>query len=249
MNKVKFLGIGAGDISMILQIIPTSSIFVELDGIKFLIDPGPGTLVNAKRHKIDITELNGLLISHLHTDHSGDANAVLSGINKNSFLIAEKHCLIQSENYYPVISKHHQTIPEAVFAVEPDSKVTIGPLNFEATGTKHYDPAVGFKIIGSKTIGYVGDGIYFNGLEKYFQGCDLMIFNTLIPYSEKPNEILQMSINDAIELVEKCKPKLGVIQHYSYLMIKNDPVEQARIIQDKTGVRIHAAMDGTEIEL
>ncbi|MBS3052552.1 MAG: MBL fold metallo-hydrolase [Candidatus Aenigmarchaeota archaeon] len=249
MNKIKFLGIGAGDISMVLQMVPTSSIFCELDGIKFLIDPGPGTLINARRHKIDITELNGLLVSHLHTDHAGDANAVLSGMNKNSFLIAEKHCLKPSEKYYPAISRYHQEIPEAVFAVEPEGKVIIGSLNFEITPTKHYDPAVGFKIIGSKTIGYVGDGIYFNGQEKYFAGCDLMIFNTLVMHSDKPNETLQMSINDATELVEKCKPKLGVIQHYSYQMIRNDPIEQARIIQDKTGVRIHAAMDGTEIEL
>jgi len=252
MNRIKFLGIGAGDITMLLQIIPTSSIYVELDSLKFVIDPGPGTLINMKINKVNPLELNGLVVSHLHPDHCADANAILSGITKKpSFLIAEETCLIPKDASYPCISKYHQELVDNVYPVNGGESIKIGNLNFYVFSSKHYLPTVGFRMMGSKTIGYPSCGSYYNGQENDYEKCDVIVFNTFVPYNKKTPSDLHTGVDDVIKLINnlKHKPKLIILQHFSLEMLRANPNTQAEIVQKETGVKTIAASYGFEVNL
>lgn len=251
MNKIKFLGVGGGDIGMIFQLVPTSCIYAEMDDLKFLIDPGPGTLINARIHGVNITEINGIFLSHLHPDHSNDVNVVLTTVNTNnpSFLIAEEHCLMPSDKYFPCVSKWHQSIPEKLVPVEAGEYTEIGKLKIKAIACKHFDPCVGFVIKGSRTIGYLGDGTYYQGQEDEYKDCDVLIFNVLGPYGTKTPDFLHTCVDDVITILEKIKPQIALITHYSYQMLQKNPIEQAKIIEEKTGVKTIATLPGMEINL
>jgi ribonuclease BN (tRNA processing enzyme) len=259
MNRIVFLGTGAGDVTMITQEINTSSIYCELDELKFLIDPGPGTLVNAKKYGINLLELNGVLLSHPHPDHYTDANVIITVFDKEgTFLIAEETCLKGNQDFFPCVSKFHQSRPSKVFPMKPNDTVEVSGLKITAIKAKHYSPCIGFLIEGTKKISYAADGIYTEENCKKFKNSDILILNTFIPFkSEAASEyyfmqkhgVLHMSVEDAIEIVKIAKPKLAIIQHFSKKFLEANPEKQAEIIEKTTGVRTVAAKDGMEINL
>lgn len=265
-NILTFLGTGGGGKVTYYQARATGGLHLSLDKLTILIDPGPGSLVWLRRLKLK--EPDVLLLSHLHMDHATDVNSILDGM-KNPRIIAERHCLELSENYYPCISKYHQKIAKFIRAVEGgeeissnEMKIFKDDIRIVVTKAEHHAPCVGFKIIGKKIIGYPSDGIYYKGQEKRFENCDLIVFNVLIPYGSKKENINKgennngkkhMSIEDVIEFIntmnEETKPKLIVLQHFSFLMLKNNVYKQARIVEDKTRIRTIAAEDFMQIDL
>lgn len=238
MNKLIFIGTGAGDLGMLKQDINTSSLYFEINGLKFVLDPGPGTIVNARKYDIDLTKINGIIVTHPHPDHYADANCLIDALRgKKSFLIAGKKCLEESENYYPCINKFQQTIPEQTIAVEPGDRVKIGKVTFEAVKNNHLDCGLGIKI---NKIGYVGDGS-LDGLEQFYQNMDLLILNA---YSLRKMPGVHTSIEGIIKFLKATKPKKAIIQHYSEEILNAGIEEQARIIQEKSGITTIAATDG-----
>lgn len=247
-NRIIFLGTGGGRHVMLAQVRKTGGIYVELDGKKFIIDPGPGALVNARQIKLNPESWNGLFLSHLHPDNSSDADALLDGM-KSPFLVAEAHCIKPSREYYPCISKYHQEKTK-VYAVKAGDKLKIDDMEILVTKADHYDPTVGFVINGSCKIGYAADGAYYKGQEKYFSDCDILILNVLVPAGKKSEPHRHMSVEDSIMMVKRIKkPKLVVIQHFSFWMLRANVYAQAKIIEKETGVRTLAAEDFMGIDL
>lgn len=252
MNKLVFLGTGCGSKNMLTQEIATSALYFDYDGLKFILDPGPGTLINAKKYNINILDLDGILISHPHPDHCTDANAILTGFGydkRERFLIANRSCLEMTKNSWPCVSKYHISLPKTVKSMNVGDKIKIKDVSFETTESRHYDCGMGFKISGSRNIGYVGDGNYFNGQEKQYKGCELLIFNVLVPFAYKERFAQHMNTEGVISFLEKYKPKLAIIQHFSEKILAAGIDKQARIIEEKTGVRTVAARDGMAIDL
>ena len=262
MNSITFLGTGGGGNVLFAQIRATGGLYFELDNLRFIIDPGPGSLVNIK--KLKLPNPHGILLSHLHPDHCTDVNPIIGGLDK-SFLIAEEHCLkpisytnrISKEvmECYPCVDKYHQNKVTFLKAVKPNEKVEIptdkinrqikSKITIETTETEHYVPTVGFKIIGSKVIGYPCDGPYFSGQEKNYENCDLIIFNVLVPYGKKSEPHKHMSVDGMIEFLKKLKhkPNVSIIQHFSFWMLKANVHSQAKIIEEHTGIRTIPAKD------
>jgi len=123
----------------------------------------------------------------------------------------------------------------------------VGSIEVTATPTKHREEkGIGFVFRGSKTLGYAGDGEYFAGMERHFEGCDYLILNVLRPRSA--NWPGHMNTTQAKELISKVRPKLVIIQHFGMLMVKAGPEKEAKWIEEQTGVRTIAATDGMNID-
>lgn len=248
-NYLVFLGTGGGRSVLYAQVRATGGIYVSLDGLRFIIDPGPGSLVWFR--KLKLPEPHGIFLSHLHVDHSNDVNVYLDGI-KEPFLIAEEHCVKDTGEYYPVVSKYHQEKVKQLWTVKPGEKIKLmNDIEVETTKTDHYVPNVGFKIKGSVTIGYPSDGPYFDGQEKPFEGCDVIIMNVLAPKGEKPLPKKHMTIDGAITFINRLKekPKLIVLSHFSFWILRAGVNQQAKIVERKTNVRTITAEDFMSLDL
>jgi len=248
MNKLIFLGTGSGDTGMLKQKIKTSSLYFELNNLKFILDPGPGTIVNANKNKINLLKLNGLIVTHPHPDHYADANCIIDSLRKpDTFLIAGEKCLIGSPMYHPCINKFQQTIPEKLYSIKPGDKIQIKNITFEAIKNNHLDCGLGIKIIGTKKIGYVGDGT-LKGLEEYYKDMDILIFNVLIPHKNPSIPGIHACVDEIIEFLKITKPKKAIIQHFSEEMIKAGVNKEAKIIEERSKIKTIAAKDGMVVK-
>ncbi len=250
MPKLVFLGTGGGGKVTFTQVRATGGIYTDLDKVKFIIDPGPGSLVHLRRLKLRDPE--GILLSHSHPDHYTDVDVLLDGISEkynSSFLIAERHCL-EGENM--CVNKYMQRKVRRCIGMEAGDEVEIVEgIKVIATESRHYVPCIGFRIEGEVIIGYVSDGPYFEGQEKNFERCDLIIFNVLVPKGYKPKEQKHMNIDGVIEFIQKLKqkPKLVILQHFSFWMLRSNVYQQAKYVEKATGVRCIAARDFMRIDL
>lgn len=261
MNRLVFVGTGGGRHSMSSQTRKTGGTYVELGGMRFIIDPGPGSLVYSRALQLEPEKWDGILLSHLHIDHSSDANALLDGMKgpqghnekRDIFLVAEEHCLHMKKDYteYPRVSMYHQNMVKDLHPVKPDEKIHIGKLRIETTKADHGEPSLGFMITGQKKVGYASDGAYFKGQEAYFEGCDVLLLNVIVPKGGEVRPHLHMSIDDAIRLLKamSSKPKLAVLRHFSSWMLRANLYKQAKILQDAIGVRTLFAEDFMELDL
>ena len=262
MNRIVFLGTGGGRHMMFSQVRKTGGIYFELgdekNGLKFVMDPGPGSLVNARGAKLKAENVGGIVLSHHHIDHSTDANVWLDGLEK-PFLIAEEHCVMDKEelgekdyDYYPCISPYQRKKVGKLHAVRDGSVVKMGTVRFEAVKSDHYGPAVGFVISTDKfRIGYTSDGRHYSGQEGRYEGCDIIIMNVLVPKGMEPEEKKHMSVDEAIRFIRgmKKKPKLVILQHFSLWMLRANLWKQEKIMKDATGVQVIHADDFMQVDI
>ncbi len=252
MNRIVFLGTGGGGAGfMSRQVFCTGGKYIELDGVKMILDPGPGTLVYSNYTDIDLTSLDGALLSHLHPDHSTDINAVLDGIEQDHFMIAERSCLKPTKDYYPCVTKYHQKTTKYLFAAKPNQKIKIAGLTIKTTKADHYSPSVGFRIEGSKIIGYPSDGAYHPSQSKLFSGCDVLVLNALVPSGEKSWPHGHLSVDDTVTMLRKMKkkPKLTVLQHFGFWMLKHGIDAQANIVKKRARCSVIPAKDFMEVNV
>ena len=76
--KLIFLGTGGGRFSAINQRRMTGGFRIDnLGGKNYHVDPGPGALVRTYQFGLDPRNINGVFVSHAHTDHYNDAEILI----------------------------------------------------------------------------------------------------------------------------------------------------------------------------
>ncbi len=250
--KITFLGTAGGRIVIMTQMRASGGFVLEMDNERIHVDPGPGALVRAKQYGVKLRKLTGLIVSHAHPDHYTDAEMIIESMTdgtrkKRGVLTGNEYVIKGGKDYRPAISPFHLKLLERYEILKPGGKTKIGNIEITATQTKHgEEKALGFVFKGSKTLGYTGDGEYFQGQEKYFKGCDYLLLNVLRSRGTKWPE--HMNTEHAAKLVSKVRPSLAVIQHFGMLMLKANPEKEATWIEKQTGVRTIAAHDGMTID-
>src|SRR3972149_1880071 len=132
--RIVFLGSGGSRYMIATQTRKTGGILFDLDKLKFVLDPGPGSVVNATSIGILPEKLNGVVLSHFHIDHATDANVYLDAI-ETPFIIAEQHCLLDKSktkakfDYYPCITPYHAG-KSKTYPVKDKDVVTINGFTF-----------------------------------------------------------------------------------------------------------------------
>jgi len=251
--KITFLGTAGGRIVIMTQMRASGGFVLEMDNERIHIDPGPGALVRAKEYGVNLRKLTGLIVSHAHTDHYTDAEMVIESMTegtkrKRGILIGNDFVINGGDSYRPAVSPFHLKLLERYEILEPGKRAKVGNIEVTATPTKHGETkALGFVFKGSKTLGYVGDGEYFEGQENYFRNCDYLVLNVLRPRNVSWPE--HMNSEQAVELLRKVRPSFAVIQHFGMRMLRANPEREAKWIEKETGVRTIAARDGMSVDL
>ena len=100
MNKIKFLGTGGGRFVVSRQLRKSGGIWISIDDTNLILDPGPGSLVRilSSKPKLNPRNLDGIILSHRHLDHTNDVNIIIEamtngGFNKKGVLFTPKESL------------------------------------------------------------------------------------------------------------------------------------------------------------
>ena len=252
--KIIFLGTGGGRFSAINQRRMTGGFRIDnLGGKNYHIDPGPGALVRTYQFGLDPRNINGVFVSHAHTDHYNDAEILIEAMTKGmtqeqGHVIGAKSVLSGYKEWGPCISRYHQSKSNIV-EVEKDDIRYFDNCLLKATPTMHGDPVgVGFQIeFKGFKISYTSDTAYFPELSSAHEDADILICSVLRPGGKAIKGHLCSS--GFIKLIKEIKPKLAIMTHLGLKMISNNPIGEAKKITRITGVKTLAAFDGMSLDI
>ena len=255
MNKIKFLGTAGARFVVMKQLRASGGMWLTLDDTDILIDPGPGSLVRclSSRPKLNPRDLDGIILTHRHIDHSNDINVMMEamtngGFKKRGIVFAPSDALDDD----PVILKHFRGHAEKIEVLKEKGSYTVGNIPFSTPVTHiHGVETYGLNIYGKNiSISIITDTEYFENLESHYTG-DILIINIVLYddiYKEKKG-IQHLSLKDAEKIISVNKPKVSILTHFGMTMLKMKPWEIAENLSEKLGVKVIAARDGMEIDI
>ena len=251
MNKIKFLGTAGARFVVTKQLRKSGGTWLTLDDTNVIIDPGPGSLVKclSSKPKLSPLELDGIILTHRHIDHSNDINVMIEamtdgGFKKKGVVFAPKDTLEDD----PVILKYVRGYVEKIEILKEKGTYSIKNISF-STPVKHNHgvETYGLNIHGKNhSISMITDTKYFEKLESYYKE-DILIINSVL--IEEKDYIQHLSLKDVEKIISANKPKLTILTHFGMTFIKAKPWEIAGDLTEKFGVKVIAASDGMEIDL
>ncbi|MCM8804288.1 MAG: MBL fold metallo-hydrolase [Candidatus Omnitrophica bacterium] len=251
MGYIKFLGTAGARFVMISQLRYSGGLFFSIDGISFLVDPGPGTLIRAgqSKPKLKLNNIEGIFLSHRHIDHSCEINLMIEvmtegGFKKKGIVFAPSDCLYED----PVILLYCRDFLEKIEVIEEKKVYNFKNLKIEIPGKhRHGVETYGFKLTkDNTTISYIPDTSFFPELIEYYKGSDFLIINVVL-YEKKEN-IAHLCLSEAEEIIKGIKPKKAILTHFGMTMLKNKIWEKKDEISQRVGSQVIIANDGMNFE-
>jgi phosphoribosyl 1,2-cyclic phosphodiesterase len=251
MNSIKFLGTAGARFVVMKQLRASGGIWFNLDNTNFLIDPGPGSLTRclSSKPKLNPMDLDGIILTHRHIDHSNDINILIEamtngGFKKKGIIFAPSDALDED----PVIFKYVRNHVEKIEKLKEKKTYQLGNISF-STPLKHIHgvESYGLNIYGKdNSISLITDTKYFEKLDSFYTG-DILIINVVL---SKSSQLIQhLSLEDVEKIISINKPKLSILTHFGMTILKAKPWEVAEKISTKLGVKVIAASDGMQIDL
>jgi phosphoribosyl 1,2-cyclic phosphodiesterase len=225
------------------------------DETQIHVDPGPGALVRALSHvpPCNPRELDAIILSHKHLDHSADVNALIEAMTSGGFrprgAVFAPPDAFDSE---AVVLPYARRFVERVERLEPAS----GPYQIGSvvlrTSIAHVHAVqtqgLHFAHDGLR-VAYLPCGRYFEGLAADYarHRPDVLVVNVL--RFRDAMDVDHLTWNDARRVVAHVRPKVAVFQHFGTKMLETDPDRLALELEDELGLRAIAAYDGLVLDI
>ena len=252
---LKFLGTAGARFVVAKQLRASGGVFLHSRGQKILIDPGPGTLVKcaSSRPPIDVTQLDAVLLTHAHIDHSNDVNILidamtLGGIRRRGKLFAPRECL---EGEKAVVLRYLVNFLEEVVILEPVHDYTIGKIAL-ATSVRHQHSVETYGLKFKLDVGvcsFLADTKYFPDLIPNYQGSDILVINVVRDTPFEDDEIMHLTLEDSRRIIDGVRPKKAILTHFGMTMLKAKPWELAAQMSRELGIEVIAATDGMKVDI
>lgn len=240
-----FLGTAGARYVMINQQRSSGGLWLKYKGTQCIIDPGPGALLRCLRSRpaVKPEQLNAIILTHKHLDHSGDVNvmieAMTEGRHRKGAIFAPADCFGKDG----VIYSYLEDIV-AITQLEPFQKYSLGSIRIETTSlNKHSVQTIGLKfILDGKVISLISDTAYFSDLEPLYDNSDLLIVNTV--FYEPQEKYEHLSFPEALAMVKRMHVGKAVFTHFGRGMLKHLKQVQKHIRTERLSRKVILATDG-----
>jgi len=217
-----------------------SSVCVEYEGMRLLVDAGPDFRTQLLRE--NISHIDAILLTHNHKDHTGGLDDVRSFnyFERRAFPIYCEDYVQQSlrkeysyafdEHPYPGAPQYElHTITNEPFCVQGVEVVPVRALHYKL-------PVLGFRF---GKFGYLTDAsaIDESELEK-FKGVDYFVVNAI----RFEKHISHFTLGEALEVIAKVGAKRSFLTHLSHQL----PIHTS--LQKLLPEGVEPAFDGLRIE-
>jgi phosphoribosyl 1,2-cyclic phosphodiesterase len=228
------------------QIAASGGLFLEEDGTRISLDPGPGAVVQYAQRGVELTTLDAIVLSHRHLDHTGDVNVMLEGMTDGGFQHrGQLFCPSDALDEDPVVLKYVRRFPREIIRLAPGTSYAVNGLHFTTSGRHvHQSETYGFRF-GDK-LGWITDSGYYEGIAEQHK-AEVMIIHTVL--RDCVATLPHLCIADAERIIQEARPRLAFLTHYGMAVWRANPSEIAEDLSQRTGIDVRAARDGMSIEL
>jgi len=249
-DSIRFLGTAGARFVMISQQRRSAGVLYDVAGYRLLVDPGPGSLVHCYQADppVDPATLDGILLTHGHLDHPGDANVMIEamthgGHERRGTLFAPREALEED----PVVLRYVRSYLERIEIIEAGAEWELAPGLVLSASKRHTHgtEAYGFRIATPAVrVSHVTDAEYSPDLAADYAPCDVLIVHMVLLEHPSHRRILHLDVEGATRLIREVAPRLAVITHFGSHVLAAGPEAIAERITRDTGVRVLAARDG-----
>jgi phosphoribosyl 1,2-cyclic phosphodiesterase len=250
MTSVLFLGTGGARFVVARQLRASGGMWMRFGQTQISVDPGPGALVRALAHvpPCNPRELDAIVLSHKHLDHSCDVNAMIEAMTSGGF--RKRGAILAPGDAFDgdaVVFPYAQQFPERLERLgERSEAIRIGDVELR-TSVRHVHACETYGMHFTHdglTVSYLPCGKYFEGLAADYarHAPDVLIVNVL-RYADGM-DVDHLTWEGACRIVEEVRPSVAVFQHFGTKMLEQDPRRLAQAVEDRLGLRAIAAHDG-----
>ncbi len=194
-----------------------SSVLIEKGNTKIVIDTGPDFRYQMLRAKVK--RLDAILFTHAHKDHTAGMDDIRSFnyLQRSAMPVyCEEQVLnsLHNEFAYVFDDDKYPGIPEIEsHIIVPNKIYKVGDIEFQTIRIMHAQlPIIAFRI---DNFAYITDANYIDPTSlNYLQGLDVLVINAL----RIKHHISHFNLQEALEVIEKLKPKNAYLTHISHLM-------------------------------
>jgi len=247
-DTITFLGTAGARFVVTRQFLASGGAWLTLGNTQILLDPGPGSLVQAAKRKLDPVKLDAIILSHKHLDHSGDINIMIEamtdgGTKMRGTVFAPSDALNQD----PVILSYLRSYPQSIQVLTEGGSYKINDVSFR-TPIRHEHSVETYGFIFQTprhTFSWITDTRYFGDLATHYEG-DLLIINVL---RLNPGPLDHLSLPEVKSIIEELRPKAVILTHFGMTMWRAKPWQLAERLTQETGITVIAARDGMKFDL
>ena len=244
-----FLGTAGARHMVARQLLSSGGVVLSAGSTQIMVDPGPGTIVQAARQRIDLSRLDAIVLSHRHLDHSGDVNVTIEamtsgGTHTRGLLLCPEDAL-ESD---PVVLRYVRSYLGDIQVLREGGSYSIGEIAVD-TPVRHIHPVetYGFNFrTAAGTVSWITDTRYFAGLADHYPGR-LLLINVVLKAAGLP--IDHLSLDDVERLLMEARPERAVLTHFGMALWQMGTADIARGIAQTTGVEVVAAVDGMRLSI
>lgn len=209
------------------------SVHLEIGGKSFVIDTGPDFRQQMLRAQIQ--HLDAVIFTHEHKDHTAgldDVRAFNFRQQKDMPVYGRASVMeqIQREFFYAFSEKKYPGVPLINLIPIDKQPFQVAGITFIPIEVMHHKlPVLGFRV-GDFT--YITDANYIadEELEKV-KGSKVVVLNAL----QKSSHISHYTLAQALEVLEKIKPKQAFLTHMSHKMGLHAQIEKELPINVQLG--------------
>lgn len=250
-NFIKFIGTAGARFVTISQMRSSGGIWISYEGTNLLMDPGPGSLVRCLESKprLDPSQLDGIILTHKHIDHSNDVNIMIEAMTEGGF---KKRGVVFAPsdmfNGDSVLTSYAKGLPEKVTEFKEGGDYSVGSVRF-TTPLRHIHAVetYGLKFtFGRKSVSFIVDTKYSAKIADAYK-ADVIVINTV--FIEPLGHIDHLSLKEAGDIIRQIRPKRAVLTHFGRDIINQGPENFAKKMTQDCALEVIAATDGMELAL
>jgi phosphoribosyl 1,2-cyclic phosphodiesterase len=250
----RFLGTGGARFVVSRQLRSSAGIWCSFNGSTICIDPGPGTLVRcfAGEEKVNPEDLDAVILTHRHLDHTGDANVMVEAMTGGAFkkrgvLYAPRDALQEGE---PVVFSYLQQAVGRVEILKEGGSYKLDGISFVSpVQHQHGVETYGLKFnLPGGSIAFITDTMFFQTLPSHYQ-ADILVINVVLYKHPGYEKIKHLDFQNARQIISSIRPKKAWITHFGTTMLDHDPPSLAAKLSSLTGIDVTAAEDDMVVNL
>lgn len=202
-----------------------SSIMIELEGKRLIIDCGPDFRQQMLRE--NISSIDAIVVTHGHKDHIGgldDVRAFNYILQRPTdvFATAEVQRMVKREFAYAFQGNKYPGVPEIHLHLFGNKPFEVAGIKIIPIKARHYNHqyVFGFRI---NDFTYITDAVEISPREKKkIAGSRFIVINAL----RKKKHYSHFNLEEAISILQEMNPERGFLTHISHQMGKHEEINK-----------------------